>query len=204
MTLGLAIRSLTSRMQVPFCLLAPKLLEGRHRLRIISKRRRQLLQAASKQPCPAQPPKLALLLHQHAHRHKTGIALLCARVAPGIRAEPGISFVRKVDEIALDRVQPRRQRLVFDRVFERDIGCCGAFPRHSIPKDVCSAQQLFKVLSLNLGNDQETGKPEMLAIKTYPTFLSNLIKNSASTLGASSPCESTFVALDCVEADMVE
>lgn len=38
---------------------------------------------------------------------------------------------------------------------------------------------------------------------TYPTFLSNLMRNNASTLGASSPCESTFVALDWVEADMV-
>lgn len=38
---------------------------------------------------------------------------------------------------------------------------------------------------------------------TYPTFLSKRIKNSASTLGASSLGDSVEVVLDSREADMV-
>lgn len=39
--------------------------------------------------------------------------------------------------------------------------------------------------------------------EAYPTFLSNLIRNSASTFADSGSPASTSVALDCVEADMV-
>lgn len=38
---------------------------------------------------------------------------------------------------------------------------------------------------------------------TYPTFLSKRIRKSASILGAAFSLESTFVALEAVEADMV-
>lgn len=117
----------------PLNLLPPKLLQRRYRVCILGQRCSHLLQPPRKQPRPSQPPKLALLLHQHPYRNELGIALLIPRLAFRKRAQPSISLMRKVHEIALHRMQSRRQRFIFHRILELDIRRRGAFPTHSVP-----------------------------------------------------------------------
>jgi hypothetical protein len=83
------------------------------------------LQSCRNPPRPAQdaiPPR------QNPDRHKLGIALLCACLAPCECAEPSVSLVCKVDEIRRLRMQPRRQRLVLYCILEQYVGARGTFP----------------------------------------------------------------------------
>lgn len=170
-------------------LFLPELLEWCDCLGVAGQGGSQLLQAACKQPASPQPTVFALLLDQNAYRHEIGVALFGPCIALCKGAESGVSLMCKVDQVILNRVKPGWQRLVFDSILERNIGRCRAFPSDGI----AVADQ-----RVALRDDTYSTQQRM----TYPTFLSNLIKNSASTLSASSSCES-IVALDWVEADMV-
>lgn len=92
----------------PARLVRPEVLQRRNRL-VRRQGRRQLLQLAREQPAAPQPAEPPLAPDQNPDRDEVGVAVRLARVAPGECAQPGVARVRKVDEVARQRVQARRQ-----------------------------------------------------------------------------------------------
>jgi hypothetical protein len=109
----------------PARLVRPEFLQRRDRL-VRGQCSSHLLQLPRKQPSSPESAEPPLSPDQDADRDEVGVPVRFARIAPGKCAQPGVAFMREVDEIARQRVQPGRERLELDALEVRIAG--GALP----------------------------------------------------------------------------